>query len=250
MIDTHSHILPAIDDGATDLSESISFVKTAAAQGVEIIFATPHACDGVFNCTKDKILQACTDLTGALREKGIFTKILPGAEVRVNHDLVTEYDNGNLLTLNNSGTWLLIELPSMFIAKAVCLMLRQLKERDVTPIIAHAERNLMILNTPSLIKEFIYNGAVIQITAASLTGDFGKFSLKAARAMVEMDQVFCLGSDIHPGRKYRMADAQKKLIKFAGRKKAEQITIENPGNVLEDMRDLWHNQIKVKEKII
>ena len=239
MIDTHSHILPAIDDGADDLSESIGFVKKAAGQGVDTIFATPHACDGVFNSTKDNILQSCAALTDALTAKGISTRVLPGAEIRLNHDLVMEYDKGNLLTLNNSGRWLLIELPAMFMIKAVSMMIRQLKDRGVTPIIAHAERNPMILNKPGLISDFTYNGAVIQITAASLSGDFGRFSMKAAKTMAVMDQVFCLGSDIHPGRRYRMADARKKLIKLLGRTKADLITHENPAVILEEAENLF-----------
>ncbi len=244
MIDTHSHILPFLDDGAESLSQSLWFVKAAAAQGVDTIFVTPHLCDGVFNCTKEKILHAYTILVGALCAQGISTRILPGAEIRVNHDLVAEYDRGNLLTLNDSGNWLLLELPDIFMAKAVAGMIRQLDERGVTPIIAHAERNRMILNQPELINDFTCNGAVIQITAGSLTGDFGKHSMKAAKAMVAMDQVFCLGSDIHPGRQYRMADARKILIKLAGRAKADQLTLENPTVILQD---LWFSYKKDRQ---
>ncbi|MBA3009309.1 MAG: tyrosine protein phosphatase [Proteobacteria bacterium] len=235
MIDTHSHILAELDDGARDFSESLAFMETAASQGVETIFVTPHACDGVFNCIKDQILDACLNLAMALKENGCKTRVLPGAEIRVNHDLVAEYDKGSLLTLNNAGTHLLIELPAMFMTPAISRVIRQLKDRGVTPIIAHAERNPMIMTTPGIVTEFVYQGAVIQITAGSLLGDFGKFSKKAARDLVSMDQVFCLGSDIHPGRKYRMADAKKCLIKLAGRSKAFAIINENPSAILEDL---------------
>ncbi len=246
MIDTHSHILSGMDDGAADLTESIEFVKTAAAQGVHTIFATPHAFNGVFNCTKENIIQACDTLTKALYDEGILTRILPGSEIRVNHDIIAEYDKGNLLTLNNSDRWLLLELPDVFMANSVCLMIRQLKERGLTPIIAHAERNLMVINKPELINEFIYNGAVIQITAGSLANDFGKFSMKAAKQMLSRDQVFCLGSDIHPGRKYRMADAQKKLIKLLGRTKTDMITKENPAAILEDTDCFYKSEYRKK----
>jgi len=116
---------------------------------------------------------------------------------------------------------------------SVSIIIRKLKERGLTPIIAHAERNLMILNKPALTSDFIYNGAVIQITAGSLTGDFGRPFMKAATSMVKMDKVFCIGSDIHPGRKYRMADAKKKMIKLIGRTKTDQITYENPAEIME-----------------
>lgn len=228
MIDTHSHILPGIDDGARDFSESLKFLNLAASQGVEIVFATPHSCDGVFGCEKNQILQAWADLNEKLGAEDISIKVLPGAEVRVNDDLVVQYDQGNLLTLNNKGTHLLVELPSIFMVPAISMMFRQLTERGVTPIIAHAERNPMIMAKPEIISEFIYAGAVVQITAGSLTGEFGKFSMKAAKIMVNSGQVFCMGSDIHPGRKYKMSDAKKRLIRLTDKKTAEMITRENP----------------------
>ncbi len=233
MIDTHSHILAAIDDGASDLTESVSFIQQAAAQGVETIFATPHSYDGVFNCNREMILQAYSDLTELLEKKGVLSQVLPGSEVRLNHDLVMEYDKGNLLTLGDGGKYLLIELPTLFITKAVSLVIRQLRDRGVIPIIAHAERNPMILDKPEITAELVYSGAAIQITAGSLKGDFGKPAMRAAKALVSMDQVFCMGSDIHPGRKYRMADAKKYLVKLVGMTNAELITRENPSVILE-----------------
>jgi protein-tyrosine phosphatase len=235
VIDTHSHILPALDDGACDFSQSLAFMRLAASQGVEAVFATPHTCDGVYNCTKDQILSACRYLTAFLEEQGVETSVLPGAEVRVNHDLVMEYDRGDLLTLNNGGTHLLIELPALFMGHAISQMIRQLRDRGITPVIAHAERNPMILTKPELVADFTYNGAVIQITAGSLLGDFGKHSLKAVKKMIGMGQVFCLGSDIHPGRKYRMADAKKRLIKLIGKRETQMITRENPGELLHNI---------------
>ena len=174
MIDTHSHILPGLDDGAENIKQSLAFMRTAESEGVKIVFATPHTCDGVFNCKKEQVLHALDGLNLILREADIATQLLSGAEVRVNHDLVAEYDKGNLLTLNNAGAYLLIELPAMFMAPAIVMMIRQLKDRGVTPIIAHAERNPMIMTKPEFATDFVYNGAVIQITAGTLSGDFGK----------------------------------------------------------------------------
>jgi protein-tyrosine phosphatase len=233
MIDTHAHILPGMDDGANNAAQSVEFIQTADAQGVKTIFATPHACDGVFNCKKTDILQKCSQLQTQLRDQGISTQVLPGAEIRINHDIVTDFDKGSLLTMNDGNKFLLVELPLIFISKAISMMFRQLRERGVTPIIAHAERNPMILNNPGLVADFVYNGAAIQVTASSLTGEFGKQAMKAAQTMVSLDQVFCIGSDIHPGRKYRMAHAANRLIKLVGRTRAGQILFENPSVMLE-----------------
>jgi protein-tyrosine phosphatase len=237
MIDTHSHILPAMDDGAETIHQSMDFVSQAAAQGVAVIFATPHCCDGVYDCQKTDILAAWQELCHAVDRAGLDIRILPGAEIRVNHDLVTRFDAGDLLTLGDGGEYLLLELPPMFIVNAFLRMIRQLKERGVTPIIAHAERNPMIMARPELASDLIFTGARLQITAGSLTGDFGRASRKTAGILVQNDQVFCTGSDIHPGRKYRMQAAEKLLYKTAGRMKAAKIGQENPGKIVQGCVD-------------
>ena len=42
MIDVHSHILPALDDGAIDLDDSLAMARTAEDDGIEVVCATPH----------------------------------------------------------------------------------------------------------------------------------------------------------------------------------------------------------------
>jgi len=232
MIDIHSHILPCIDDGPDNFTGSLRIAETALSEGVRTIFATPHTCNGVYDIQKDDIIQSCSALTENLEKEGLFIRILPGAEIRINHDLVQEFDKGHLMTLNNACTHILLELPSMFLIKGICLMMRQFVKRGITPIIAHPERNPMILNCPGIVSELIYNGAFMQITAASLAGDFGKPAMKIARDMVVMEQVFCLGSDMHPNRKYRMLKARQRLIKIVGQKKADLITWQNPSAIL------------------
>ena len=232
LTDTHSHILQGLDDGAMDLSQSIDFVRQAEKEGVDTIFATPHCCDGVYNCSKEAILNSCFHLSEVLKEKAINVSVLPGAEIKVSYDLISMFDSGQLLTLADTGTFMLLELPPIFIDRAIFLMLKQLRDREISPVIAHAERNPMILNRLNMAAEFINQGAMIQITAGSLCGDFGKFALKAARAFVEMDHIFCIGSDIHPGRKYRMADAHKILNKLIGSRKTAKLFQENPKRIL------------------
>jgi protein-tyrosine phosphatase len=165
---------------------------------------------------------------------GVDIRILPGAEIRVNHDLVARFDAGDLLTLGNTGRYLLLELPPMFIPHAFFKMIHQLKERGIIPIIAHAERNPMIMSQHGLAADLIFQGGRLQVTAASITGDFGRGPLKMARTLAQNNQIFCLGSDIHPGRKYRMKAAQKKLSKWAGTSNILRIFGDNSDSILND----------------
>jgi protein-tyrosine phosphatase len=232
LIDIHAHILPGLDDGAADLCQALAFAREAEKQGVAAIFATPHCCDGVHDCDRDAILAAARDLSAAVREAGLKIRILPGAEIRVTHDLLDRFDAGRLVTLGNGGAFLLLELPPMFIVPAVLRLIRQLKERGVTPLIAHAERNPMIINQPELAPELMAAGARLQVTAASLTGDFGRTVFRAAKQLVETGRVFCLGSDIHPDRKYRMKAAAIKIEKWMGRHQAAKLVWKNPEQIL------------------
>ena len=41
MIDFHSHILPAMDDGSRNIEESLQMLRMLQEQGVERVIATP-----------------------------------------------------------------------------------------------------------------------------------------------------------------------------------------------------------------
>jgi tyrosine-protein phosphatase YwqE len=42
VIDVHCHILPALDDGALDLDDSVAMAAQAVEDGVEVVCATPQ----------------------------------------------------------------------------------------------------------------------------------------------------------------------------------------------------------------
>jgi protein-tyrosine phosphatase len=231
MIDTHSHILPGIDDGAGDTAEALEFIREAVSQGVTVIYATPHSYDGVYNCERDVICRVWQQLTEEVRKENLDIRIMPGSEIRLNLDLVDLLDAGHLVTLGDGGTFVLLELPPMFIAAGLIRIIYQLRERGVTPIIAHAERNPMLVKQPELALDLTAAGARLQVTAGSLTGDYGRIIFKAAKHMVETDRVFCLGSDIHPNRKYRMKAAAKTLEKWIGKKNTFKLLWENPEQI-------------------
>lgn len=232
MIDIHSHILPGLDDGPDALIQSVQMVKHAHAQSITILFATPHSMDGVYSCTPQDILRKCASLTDKLKENQIPVRIIPGSEIRLTHDLISLYDKGSLLTLNNQGTHLLVELPPLFIVEGVSRILRQLAERGIIAIIAHPERNMSIMKNLNILSGLIYDGALMQITATSLMGGFGKRIMTICEKMIDKDVVSFIGSDIHPGRRYRMADAYKKVGEMADKNSADRIFIKNPEEIL------------------
>jgi len=232
MIDIHSHILPNLDDGPDSLAVSLKLAGRASSQGITAMVATPHSMDGVYQCSPGEILDKCALLEATLEKNNIPIKIMPGSEIRLTHDIVSLYDQGLLMTLNNSSTHILLELPPMFIIDGVIHIIGQLAERGVATVIAHPERNRAIMKNLNIMSRLIYAGALMQITATSLMGGFGKSVMKICHKMIEKDVVAFIGSDIHPGRKFMMLDAYQKIQRMAGEKTATKIFRQTPGEIM------------------
>lgn len=80
IIDTHSHILPGIDDGAGSWKEALCMLKTAQAQGIRRVIATPH-WGGPFGYTDPvQIRELCFTLQEKARRHNISVKIYQGQE--------------------------------------------------------------------------------------------------------------------------------------------------------------------------
>ena len=90
IIDTHSHILPGIDDGAGSWKEALCMLKTAQAQGIRRVIATPH-WGGPFGYTDPvQIRELCFTLQEKARRHNISVKIYQGqAEVHTDRMRLT-----------------------------------------------------------------------------------------------------------------------------------------------------------------
>ena len=232
MIDIHAHVLHGLDDGPDCLANSLKYVKKAYEEGITTIFATPHAMDGVYQCTPIQILFKCSLLTQELEKMDIPVSIRPGSEISLTHDTVSLYDKGNLMTLNNMETHILLELPPLFMMQGIIHIINQCADRGVTVIIAHPERNTTILKNMSVVSDLISAGALMQTTATSLTGGFGKRIKRFSEKMISNDVVSFVASDIHPGRKFKMRDAYEKTCKLTSSKTAEKLFLKNPEEIL------------------
>ncbi|MCP3887441.1 MAG: tyrosine protein phosphatase, partial [Desulfobulbaceae bacterium] len=219
MIDIHSHILPGLDDGPPDLQTALKTAKIAVKDGTTAIIATPHCMDGKFNCQAQDILDACEHFNQRLVNRRIGLTVLPGAEIRFTPDLIDSFNRGELLTLDNSGKALLIELPERCIIEAVANVVENLAEKGVRAIIAHPERNSTIQSQPEVIDVLRYSGAQFQITGDSLIGKFGRKTMKVAEKLVIMGNVHFLASDSHSPqfRSPRRTKALKKKKKLVGK---------------------------------
>ena len=102
MIDIHCHILPGIDDGARDITESAEMINTARLNKIDAIIATPHFLD--FDKIEDFLFnryEAVQSFEEMLESFDNKPAVAYGAEVFLDNKVFTA---GNLdeLTLNGS----------------------------------------------------------------------------------------------------------------------------------------------------
>ena len=112
MIDLHCHLLPGIDDGATDISASIAMAKAFVADGVTVVACTPHILPGVYANSGPQIRTTTAALQQTLDEVGIPLRLVTGADNHITPTFVADrlgifcpWLIRNMSWLNHRITW-------------------------------------------------------------------------------------------------------------------------------------------------
>lgn len=234
MIDIHSHILPSLDDGPKTIEESIELCKIAANDGIKKIVATPHSKDGVYEAKSDVILRKVDELNLKLKEIQLDLEILPGAELHINENLAKNIKDGDVLTINNGKKFILLELPFFFVPPATERLIFNLRTAGIVSIISHAERIIKFQKNPDILGQWADFGVLVQITAQSLTGDFGSRERKCAEWLLKNDMVHFIASDVHSltGRPPVLSKAVERAAKIRGEEEARALVAHNPEQII------------------
>ncbi len=229
MIDLHCHILPGIDDGAVDMQTSINMARIAAEDGIETIVATPHIKDILHSTVKLKALVA--QLNIHLKYENIPVKVLLGGDVfsLLPPSSMKDY------AINNSR-YILIEFPHNYLPSNSREILFSVAIQGICPIITHPERNLAIMKKPDLLIDMLYGNVLVQITAGSLTGEFGHDEQACARYLLRKEAVHFIATDAHSTdfRRPVLSEGLKYAAKIIGQERAKKLVWDNPGAVIQD----------------
>jgi protein-tyrosine phosphatase len=196
LIDLHSHILPGVDDGARDLDESLGMAVAAVEDGITTIAATPHV-RGDFPTTADVMVERVADLREAFAMNGISLQLLPGGELGLEAAAELPDDELRRFGLGGNPEILLIETPYASWPRAFTAAVERLLAFRFTPVIGHPERNPDVQADPRKLAKLVGQGALVQITAASLDGRLGRTARSTARRLIELELVHLVASDGH-----------------------------------------------------
>lgn len=242
MIDIHCHILPGLDDGARDTEESLRMCYLAAADGVKKIVATPHTMNGVYVNETWAIKQAVRELNDLLAEKEIPLEILPGADVHINPNLLELIEHGQATTVNDNHRYLLLELPHRSVPPNFKDLIFELNLQGIATVLTHPERNLILQDDLDQLYELVMLGTLVQITALSLTGEFGPRAQKCCRELLKHNLVHVVATDAHSCevRPPLLSTAVEEAGKIIGETNALPLVTSNPEAIVngKDLPDL------------
>jgi protein-tyrosine phosphatase len=231
-VDIHCHLLPGIDDGSPDEAPSLEMARMAVADGMRTVIVTPHQLGNFAHNRGEQIRQLTARLQQLLDANNIPLEILPGADVRIEDQMVSLLASGDVLTLGDHGRHVLLELPHelYFPLEGV---LRELSRHGFTGILSHPERNHGLLSDPDVLPALVDAGCLMQVTAGSLAGTFGPHSQQLADWMLSQGLVHFVATDAHGVRSRRplMRRAFERVTSLANEETAAILCSTNPALV-------------------
>lgn len=236
LIDIHAHIVPGEKDGARDLKEALAMAEAAIKDGVNLIVATPRVCLlKNFENNREEILKNVATFNQCLEYARIKLPVLPGAEYLLAPNLAERLRAGQLLTINDNGRYLLVELPQEGVPEYALQVFYMLVQQGVTPIISHPETNRDLVRDPELLQKLCARGVLSQVTSASLAGRMGRRAKKAALGFLENGTAQLIASDAQPsaGRMPVMYAAFEEVERRLGASIARTFTSDNPLQVIQ-----------------
>ena len=196
MIDIHCHIIDGVDDGPDSFDESLEMAEIAEKDGINTIVATPHHIEGLYQASPLTLIEKVKTLNNCLAENNKKLQILIGADLHISYEFIEKIETNNLLTINNTK-YVLIELPAHFLPIKIKGLLKSMINNSWIPIISHPERNYLFQRSPNILFDFIRDGSLAQVTAMSITGEFGYEVKKMAKKMIAHNLVHIIATDAH-----------------------------------------------------
>ena len=208
-IDFHSHILPGMDDGATDVSVSAAQLTHLKKQGADKVFLTSHF--DFRNERPEKFIARRAEAYEKLMEiydPNTMPEVFLGSEIYMARGMDKCDYTG--LELDKTG-YVLIEFPrEQFGTWMLDIIETLLFERNMKVIIAHVNRVTAAFKKDACKNLFDYNDLVFQVNTEAFRGMLAKdpfkdYNLKGLK--------FILGTDTHD-MKHRAPDFDKALTRL------------------------------------
>jgi protein-tyrosine phosphatase len=236
MIDLHCHFLPNVDDGPDCVNKALALAQAAVADGVRVSVLTPHVHPRRYENTRDSLAKVFHAFQHVIELKQIPLDVRLGGEVRLSPESLELVMADNVPYLGSVSGFriLLLEFPHQTIPVGSEAFVRKLLDLKIRPLIAHPERNKVVMQAPERIRPYVDMGCWLQLTAGSIVGRFGELALRCARHLLENEWAWVIATDAHnlDHRPPLLSEGRDAVTALLGERTARRMVHERPARIL------------------
>ena len=246
MIDLHSHLLPAVDDGSRSVEQSVKVLFDMAQQGVTDVCLTPHILSG--RAEAGPPLAHATAFEALKAQAPQMPRLHRGAEVMMDRPITRPVAAARDLTLGGTR-YILVEFPRLVAYDTVVTALSQVVDFGLVPLVAHPERYSCC--SVEAVRHWRGLGAKTQVDATTLLAAQARG--QRARQLVSEGLADILAGDNH-GDARTVATGARFLRAQDGYDQVDLLVRRNPAAILADgeltpvpplrIRQSWMTRIK------
>ena len=226
MIDLHSHVLPGIDDGASDETTALAMCRAAAEAGTTDLVLTPHS-NNRFSFDADAAEQARQELQTAVGES---IHLHRGCDLHLStQNIEAALSEPSRFTINGH-CYLLVEFSDDLLFQGTSAVFERFRKAGIIPVITHPERNRHLRKNLRRLARWVHRGCLLQVTGQSFMGEFGQAARDAALQMMDARLVHFVASDAHDlkRRPPELARAYEFVLDRWGDAEANRLFIDHP----------------------
>lgn len=237
--DFHNHLIPGVDDGARDAEFAAGALSAFAAVGVRQVVATPHF-DGSLTQVPDRMEARLAELDAGWAELQSVVAATAGtasgiARVERGVEVMLDVPNPSLADdrLRLAGTrFALVEYPMLHLPPLNAgVAIRFLRDDGWIPVVAHPERYRNLESVETL-RQFTALGALLQVNAGSLLGEYGRTAQRWAAEILAHGLASYACSDYHARGEPATGRFARVLHDAGFGEQAELLLGENPGRLI------------------
>ncbi len=259
VVDLHNHLMPGVDDGATDIEEARAALAAMREAGVVSLVATPHL-KGSLTRQPEALEARLAELDGAWESLvALASAEFAELSLRRGVELMLDVPSPDLsdprLRLAG-GSFVLLEFPFMVVPPHSGHAIAELRMQGWKPVIAHPERYAGVDPRLEIVGEWRRYGGVLQVNVGSILGRYGEEARERSLELLERGWVDLLASDYHSRGRLLISSAAAQLKELGAEDQARQLLMDNPTRLLagEDplpvapfpaQRSLWSRLRKV-----
>jgi protein-tyrosine phosphatase len=192
-VDLHSHVLPAVDDGAIDEAAALAMLDGLAALGITEQCVTPHQKAGQYLPSQDQI-EAALAAVERLRRPG-HPALRLGAESMWDDVFIRRLAADQLPCYRDTSAFL-VEVPPPLLPPGMVDQLFRLRLREKLAVLAHPERYQPLWGDDELARSLRRVCAFV-VDLGAVAGFHGRRETKAARHLLESGLACAVATDLH-----------------------------------------------------